>query len=155
MSTAIRRADTAFAGAPTKDRPQKEPKFLAFLREQPCIVSGCHTGDVIAHHVRLRRTPTGHLHGHNQAGKRPPDSQCVPLSDYLHQQAPDALHRGNEADWWRERGIDPLVVAELYYELWESGVRGTLTPEQTNTIERLARRTDTNARQDSGAQRGV
>lgn len=138
-ATEFKRPDTAFANAPTKDRPQKEPKFLAFLREQPCIVSGCHTGDVIAHHVRLRRTPTGHLHGHNQAGKRPPDSQCVPLSDYLHQQAPDALHKGREADFWARFGVDPLVAADLYYEHYASGCRGPLSTEIATLIYRTSR----------------
>lgn len=138
MSFRIIRPDTAYTRVPKPDVPQKEPAFLAFLRQQPCLVLGCRTDDVIAHHVKLERGADGKLKSHNQLGKRPPDSQCVPLSDWLHQHAPDALHKGNEAAWWEWRQIDPLVAAAAYYALYENGVRGTLPIEESTKIWRLA-----------------
>lgn len=141
MSYAIRRAPTAFEQAsPISEVAERQPEFLRWLREQNCLVTGTQTGDVIAHHVRLRRSPSGQLQGYGQMGKRVPDWQCVPLSDHIHQHAPDALHKGSEKEWWAKYGLDPLRAASVLFDMHQHGVRGPLNPDQFNTVLRVSMR---------------
>ena len=113
----VQRPDTAFAGPTVATDPDKCPAYLAWLHDLPSVVS--EGSPVQAHHVRLRRAPDGDLASIGQLGKRVSDFQCVPLTAQEHEE----LHRGNEADWWRRIGLDPLLMAGVLAGYWQSGGR--------------------------------
>lgn len=116
----IIRPEGAFPGGSKKRaeaEPERNPRYLAWLRELPCIITS--RAPVHAHHVRLRRGPGGGLYGFGQSGKRVPDWQCVPLCPHKH----DELHAANEADFWKAHGLDPLCIAGALSGYWRFGGR--------------------------------
>ena len=120
MSYCIKRPATAFA-APKARKGNRSPSYLSWLRTLPCCVCGS-SGDVVAHHVRLERCPSG-FRSYGMLGKRVPDFQCVPLRSDLHDGYAFSLHAGNEADWWRKKEINPMDMAEMLADRWEAGTR--------------------------------
>jgi hypothetical protein len=98
----------------THDLPQRieksalalsEPKrirnreHLRFVASQPCLV--CARMPSQAHHLRFAQP--------RAIGRKVSDEFTVPLCATHHHE----LHmRGNEKDWWAERQIEPLSVAE-------------------------------------------
>ena len=84
-------------------RRYRNRAHLEFVAAQPCLI--CERQPSDAHHLRLAQ-PTA-------LGRRVSDEFTVPLCRSHHR----ALHRrGNEAQWWRENGIDPVGIAQ---NLWE------------------------------------
>lgn len=79
-----------------KKKTPRDEKYLAWIRKQPCLVSGSEY-DVIAHHVR-HGNPCG-------MGLKPSDYRCIPLRADIHVN----LHswRNGEADWYLFHGIQP------------------------------------------------
>ncbi|XWN29715.1 MAG: hypothetical protein ROR55_19755 [Devosia sp.] len=110
MSLRIVRPDTAFADTGRRNkRPRAhEVDHLAFIRGLPCLC--CHARPPSeAAHIRMAdrrfaKRATG-------MAERPDDRWAVPLCSMCHREGPDAQHRANEAAWWREQGIDAVVVA--------------------------------------------
>lgn len=104
-------ASTAFALDPS-DKAQgriEDKAHLAFIRTLPSVLSGslgcdpCHIryGDPV-----YRKKRTG-------KGQKPDDAWTVPMTRAEH----DDQHANNEAAWWRQRGIDPLAIAQKLYEV--------------------------------------
>lgn len=93
---------------------ERNDRFLAFLREQPCCVCGSRYR-VEAAHLRMA-DPT---RGKRETGKgeKPSDKFCVPLCASCHREAPDAQHRMNEAAFWKLNEINPFVIAAYYYAM--------------------------------------
>lgn len=90
----------------------EDPKHLVWIRTLPCLVSGVHAG-VEAAHVRY----ADHRFAKRSVGvgEKPDDKWVVPLSCGLHRTDSDAQHKSNEREWWRKRGIDPVIVAAGLY----------------------------------------
>ena len=133
MSHAILRPPTAFAAKP-EPKGDRDPRYLAWLRQQPCLTTSAYGREVEAHHVRLARAAGGGFIGAGKLGKRVCDYQCVPL----HAREHISLHTGSERQWWEDRQIDPLTAAAVFVELYDQGVRGTITPEQFASVRRLS-----------------
>ena len=75
---------------------------LRFVASQPCLI--CGRSPAHAHHVRHAQS--------RGLGLKVSDEFTVPLCAIHHHH----IHTiGQEGDWWRERNIDPLVVAS---DLW-------------------------------------
>ena len=72
------------------------------VAKHPCLICGRQPAD--AHHLRFAQT--------RALGRKVSDEFTVPLCRGHHREA----HRcGDEANWWREAGIDPMVAART---LW-------------------------------------
>ncbi len=82
----------------------RDREHVRFVAQQPCVICGRQPSD--AHHVRF---------GQSRAlGRKVSDQFVVPLCRGHHRE----LHRnGDEAAWWRERNMDPLLQACL---LWQT-----------------------------------
>jgi len=82
--------------------PTRNAAWLVHIRSRPCLCcfNGHQQHPTEAHHPKGLFPRT--------TGKRISDLLCLPLCQWHHTIAPDALHRtGDEARWWRSQGIDP------------------------------------------------
>jgi hypothetical protein len=86
---------------------------LAAIRQLPCLKCGLEPCGEAAHVKK----------GHVKMGRRPPDSQTVPLCRARHQTDPDAQHRVGEEEFWGRLGINPLLVAKRLFEVSGDVVR--------------------------------
>ena len=83
-------------------------EHLRFVASQPCLV--CARIPSQAHHLRFAQK--------RALGRKVSDEFTVPLCATHHHE----LHmRGNEKDWWDEKQIEPLSVAE---DLWKENFPG-------------------------------
>jgi len=105
---ATRRADLAQRiekSALTLAEPKRlrSREHLRFVASQPCLVCGRTPSQ--AHHLRFAQP--------RALGRKVSDEFTVPLCATHHHE----LHmRGNEKEWWTEKQIEPLSVAD---ELWK------------------------------------
>ena len=90
--------------------PIGEPKrirnrdHLRFVASQPCLVCGRSPSQ--AHHLRFAQP--------RAMGRKVSDEFTVPLCATHHHE----LHiRGNELEWWKDKQIEPLQIAD---ELWRA-----------------------------------
>jgi hypothetical protein len=75
------------------------------VAKRPCLICGRQPSD--AHHLRFAQA--------RALGRKASDEFTVPLCRGHHRE----LHRcGDESEWWRNIGIDPMVVARA---LWVEG----------------------------------
>jgi hypothetical protein len=92
---------------PRRIRDREHVKFVA---QHPCLVCGRQPAD--AHHLRFTQT--------RALGRKVSDEFTVPLCRGHHRE----VHRaGDEAAWWENAGIDPIVTArtlwlETHPSLW-------------------------------------
>jgi len=85
--------------APRRIRDRDHVKSVA---KQPCLICGRRPAD--AHHLRFAQSPA--------LGRKVSDEFTVPLCRGHHRE----VHRfGDEADWWKKTGIDPIAAART---LW-------------------------------------
>jgi ERF superfamily len=83
-------------------RRVRDKAHVKFVSRQPCLVCGRHPAD--AHHLRFAQQ--------RALGRKVSDEFTVPLCRGHHRE----LHRcGDEAEWWKKSGIDPLPIASV---LW-------------------------------------
>lgn len=110
MAFEIIRPPTAFALSPgTRKRPRiKGEDHLRFIRRLPSLVSGARP--VEACHIRYADVTRG-KRGVG-TGEKPDDAWCTPLTPAEHR---DQHAFGDEREWWRLRGIDPIAVALALY----------------------------------------
>jgi len=91
-------------GEPKRIRNREHLRFVA---TQPCLV--CARTPSQAHHLRFAQP--------RALGRKVSDEFTVPLCATHHHE----LHmRGNEKEWWGEKRIEPLSVAE---ELWKDSLK--------------------------------
>lgn len=102
---AIKRPASAFSLSPIdKKRPaKKEPDYLKWLHELPCLVTG--TRPVEACHVSYADPRYGKRE--RGKGEKSDDRWAVPLCPSEHRRQ----HDMNEQAYWASVGIDPLRVA--------------------------------------------
>jgi hypothetical protein len=82
----------------SEPRRYRDREHLRFVSLQPCLVCGRRPTD--AHHLRFTQP--------RALGRRVSDEFAVPLCRTHHR----ALHRrGDEAAWWREANLEPVVIA--------------------------------------------
>jgi len=77
-------------------------EHLKFVASQPCLI--CARTPSQAHHLRFAQP--------RALGRKVSDEFTVPLCATHHHE----LHmRGNERQWWQDKGIEPIKIAE---DLW-------------------------------------
>jgi hypothetical protein len=87
----------------SEPRRYRDREHLKFVAAQPCLVCGRRPSD--AHHMRFAQP--------RALGRRVSDEFAVPLCRTHHR----VLHtRGDEAAWWKELKLDPVMLAR---KLWE------------------------------------
>lgn len=86
------------------EAPRKDKKYLSWIHELQCPVTGREGEGVQAAHVRMGDMSYGKL----QSGKaqKPDDYFCLPLWHEEHARQ----HSMNEEAYWRQVGIDPLLL---------------------------------------------
>jgi hypothetical protein len=77
-----------------KKKTSRDKKYLAWIRQQPCLVSGSEY-DIVAHPVRLP--------GEGGIGMKVSDYYTVPLRAEIHVQ----LHLTGEMEFWSLQYIKP------------------------------------------------
>jgi hypothetical protein len=94
----------------------RDREHLRLVAQQPCLICGRKPSD--PHHLR-------HLQP-RALGRKASDEFTVPLCRIHHR----LVHRvGNEAAWWQDAGIDPIMVAQ---SLWK---RSRLRDERGSAAE--------------------
>ena len=86
-----------------KRKPEKSKDYVAFLHELPCIITGKY--GVQAAHLSYSATQYGH-YGRGKQTKAS-DRWALPLCPEEH----NRQHNMNEAEFWRQAGINPHIVA--------------------------------------------
>jgi len=125
------------------DLRQREPRvhdegFLAFVRKQPCCVSGAIKVD--AAHIRMACPERGKrasgLH------EKPDDRWCVPLSraEHMNQHAQGSEPALTERAYWTRVGVDPFEVAERLYAEYRAGKPERETPPRKSRKPRTIKR---------------
>lgn len=85
-------------------RRHRDKTHLRFVALQPCLVCGRSPSD--AHHLRFAQS--------RALGRKNSDEFTVPLCRMHHSQN----HRvGDEVEWWRTTGVDPLQVANRLWSI--------------------------------------
>ena len=83
-------------------RRVRDKEHLRYVAQQPCLVCGRSPGH--AHHLRFAQP--------RALGRKVSDEWVVPLCATHHR----ALHGvGDEQQWWKERGIDPIGHARIFW----------------------------------------
>ena len=99
-------------------RRVRDKDHLRFVASQPCLVCRCSPGH--AHHIRFAQP--------RAMGRKVSDEWTVPLCATHHR----SLHSvGDEGKWWKARGIDPIPLAERFWQRSRYGVYEKLTRAQT------------------------
>jgi hypothetical protein len=111
MASQVNRPSTAFSLDGRRSR-QKQPRkhsgsHLAWLRTLPSLVPG--SGAIEAAHIRFQ--DRRYFKPAVGMGEKPDDKWCVPLAAEQHRKQ----HSMNEQDYWRDAGVDAVMVAAL---LW-------------------------------------
>jgi hypothetical protein len=107
---ALLKSFAAPAPRPRKADSQRDPDYLALVRQCPCLKCGMEPSE--AAHVRFASAAFGKASG---LGKKPPDRFCLPLCADCHRLARDAQHNRNEQEFWASLGINPLIACEKLY----------------------------------------
>lgn len=94
-----------------KEATEREPTYLAMIRQLPCLRCGQEPAGEAAH-VRLQSAAHGKRGG---AAKKPADKWALPLCAGCHWRDPDSQHRVGEALFWAGVGINPLWACEKLY----------------------------------------
>lgn len=84
--------------------------YLAMIRTLPCLKCGMEPSE--AAHVRYASAAFGKASG---LGKKPSDSDTVPLCAGCHRLDRDAQHSRSEKAFWASLGINPLIVCQQLY----------------------------------------
>jgi hypothetical protein len=80
----------------------RDKEHVRFVAKQPCLICGRRPAD--AHHLRFTQ--------HRALGRKVSDEFTVPLCRGHHR---EVHHYGEEAQWWKNAGVDPTVTARA---LW-------------------------------------
>jgi hypothetical protein len=100
----------------SEPKRHRSKEHLRFVARQPCLICGRTPSH--AHHVRFAQS--------RGLGLKVSDEFTVPLCAIHHSQNHQT---GNEKQWWEDRKLDPLAVAQ---ELWQLHLNGSQTPFEPN-----------------------
>ena len=96
-------------------------EHLRLVAQEPCLVCGRQPSQ--AHHLRYAQP--------RALGRKVSDEFVVPLCAFHHGE----VHRsGKEANWWRARGIDAIVIARA---LWDKSRGAETPPNVTAAVDRV------------------
>jgi hypothetical protein len=109
--------------APTgRTVPLKPPRFRnkrhrEFVAAQACVVCGRKPSD--AHHLRFAQP--------RALGRKVSDEFTVPLCREHHR---ELHHRGDEARWWKDAGVDAIAIARALWAQTRSNGLGSYSPNR-------------------------
>jgi len=100
---------------PRRPKPGDDPKYLKWIREQPCVVCDRELALLFEPETWIWRNIIDPAHfGSRAIALKPPDSQALPLCRWHHQHAPTAHHvLGSDKLFEQAHGIN---LAELMAE---------------------------------------
>lgn len=90
---------------PRRPKPGDDPKYLRWIREQPCVIGGCVEWFALG-------VEAAHF-GRRSIALKPPDSQVLPLCPWHHRVGPWAHHHlGSDNLFEQAHGIniDELIA---------------------------------------------
>lgn len=94
-----------------RDTTERDPVYLALVRQCQCVACGLDKADEAAH---LRMSSAAH--GKRGAmAKKPADRWAAPLCAQCHREGPDAQHKIGEQEFWHRAGINPLLFCVRLY----------------------------------------
>jgi ERF superfamily len=112
-------------------RRVRDRDHVRSVAKRPCLVCGRQPSD--AHHLRFAQPPA--------LGRKASDEFTVPLCRGHHR---EVHRRGDEFDWWRKVGTDPIVAARA---LWlETHPLPTAKPKMVTAVDDVLQ-----GQQDGGA----
>jgi hypothetical protein len=92
---------------PIRQPRERDEKYLAYIRQQPCCLCGDNTTVEAAH---LRVGSIGDDKRDTGMGEKSSDRWALPLCAQHHRQQ----HRMNEREFWASYGINPFALAMRY-----------------------------------------
>lgn len=95
---------------PPKTEAERDPAYLALVRDLPCLHCGTEPSE--AAHVRMASAAFGKASG---LGKKPEDRWALPLCSADHRLLATSQHERGEQQFWADLGISPLIVCEQLY----------------------------------------
>jgi len=106
----IIRGPEAFADRKQKRPRSKDQNHLAYIRSLPCLI--CMTEKKIeAAHIRMADRRLGKRE--TGMAEKSDDDFTLPLCADHHADQ----HKHNESQWWADRGIDPVVIANALWRV--------------------------------------
>lgn len=94
----------------------RDPKYLQFIRDQPCIVCA------LLHVIQRYRTEASHI-GERGLSQKCPDREAIPLCVEHHREERQSAHVMGKR-FWSFHGLDKKELIERFnkqYQLWYSG----------------------------------
>lgn len=95
----------------TKEATERDPVYLALIRQLPCLRCGLEPCGEAAH----VRQNSAAFNKRGAMAKKPADRFTVPLCRDCHTREIDSQHKVGEALFWHRLGINPLFAAERLY----------------------------------------
>jgi hypothetical protein len=108
---ALLKSFAAPAPRPRKADSERDPDYLALVRQCPCLHCGMEPAYEAAH-VRMASAAFGKASG---MGKKPPDRWALPLCPDHHRLLTTSQHHQGEVLFWDALGINPLIACEKLY----------------------------------------
>jgi hypothetical protein len=103
----LKRTTPAHTKLKLREVTGRDPVYLSLVRQCMCLHCAQDPAGVAAH-VRMQSGAHGKRSGMAQ---KPADRWCVPLCQEHH----DLQHRIGEQQFWRDVGLNPLLVCERLY----------------------------------------
>ncbi len=95
---------------------QRSPKYLKYVRDNyPCAVCGTDQ-DIQAHHITYAEP--------RALGRKNSDRYVVPICPLHHYE----LHQLGEKSYWKNKGLEPLIYANLLWDKYQAKVRTVKKP---------------------------
>ncbi len=119
----------------SEPRRVRDRDHVKSVAKRACLICGRRPSD--AHHLRFAQHPA--------LGRKVSDEFTVPLCRGHHRE----VHRcGNEADWWRNAGVDPIITARALWlkthplpATWEkTGIEEATSPAAVGTDQIITER---------------
>jgi hypothetical protein len=99
---------------------EREPKYLSLVAKMPSVISG--RSPVHVAHIRYGDPERGKRS--TGMGEKPSDCWVLPLTPEEHMWGVRSQHANNEREWWQGYGIDPIVVCQALYKVYQQHVAG-------------------------------
>ncbi len=87
-------------------KPVKNKKYLAFIGQRDCQLTGTSFEMCVVHHVTVNSG--------KGVSQKPSDYRCISLKADLHQ----LLHLTGESLWWEQQGVNPFEYIVSNLEAW-------------------------------------
>ena len=90
-----------------KQKPERNPKYLAFIRRLPCVACLSNRGVEASHF------------GPHGIGQKSSDLQTLPLCHKCHRTGPNAYHKLGPRRFAEFHNLDPQALIQKFNTFWE------------------------------------